>query len=323
MEIVFGIELIELTRLLQQLSLALVGASGLWGFVFWWRGHDELVKKMRVVLFASGALFLISWVAISLQNPEILYAHEGIGTAVSDEQVRGAYAVSSLFVGPMVLLMAVYLWRIKKRLIHDSYEGGILIGFLVLVSSLMAMSAFAEPKGFSAALFDFLHGWHSILTVATVLVVDYLFLMCHYHPQTKRILYPFFPIMSLAIWAGLAIDFLSVQLIFGDFTIFTEKFFFVQTLIGIIILNGVFLAGPVNRKLRSLITPDSILLPSKKWRIWMGIAGSVSVVSWLAITTLDFLQGLTLGYVELFALYAGTIVVVYIIQMYVKRERVI
>ena len=323
MEIVFGIKLIELARLSQQLSLALVGAAGLWGFIFWWKGYGELVKKMRVLLFASGTLFFISWVVISIISPEILYAHEGISPEVSDEQIAGAYTVASFFVGPMVLLMATYSWRIKKRITKDRYEGGILIGFFVLVSSLMAMSAFTDSEGFSTALFDFGHSWHSILTVATVLTIDYLFLVSYRNDQLKRIFFSFLPIMSLAIWVGLGIDFLSVQLILRESIVFTEKFFFVQTLIGIIILNGVFLSGPVTRKLRSLITPDRILPMPKKWHMWTGIAGSVSIVSWLSITALDFFQGLTLGYGALLALYAGALVVVYIIQGYLERERVI
>jgi len=323
MEIVFGIQFMDLVRLSQQLSLALVGAAGLWGFIFWWKGYGELVEKMRVVLFASGALFFVSWVAASIINPEILYAHEGISRAVSDERVAGAYTVTSFFVGPMVLLMAMYLGRIKKQITKDRYEGGILIGFFVLVSALMAMSAFTDSEVFSDALFDFGHSWHSILTVATVLIIDYLFFVSYRRDHLKRMFFPFLPIMSLAIWVGLAIDFLSVQLIFRESIALTEKFFFVQTLIGIIILNGVFLSGPIARKLRSRIMPDRILPTPEKWHLWMGIAGSISIVSWLSITALDFFPGLTLGYGALLALYTAALVVVYIIQRYLERERVI
>ena len=111
------------------------------------------------------------------------------------------------------------------------------------------------------------------------------------------------------IWLGLGIDFLSVALVFPEALQLTPKFFFMQTVIGILIVNGILLAGPVARQLQTSLREAGVF--TKRWKLTGDVAGVISLSSWSAITFVDFFHNLTLEYYQFLGLYAALIVALF------------
>ena len=169
-------------------------------------------------------------------------------------------------------------------------------------------------------IFFWLHNWHSVLTVGTVIVIDFLYVVTLSQDSLKRALYPFFPAMSAAIFIGLGIDFASNLLVFEQALMFTPRFFFSQTVVAILILNGALLAARINNVLIGLIRKEGILRLSPPAAKIIGISGSISIVSWLSITFVDFFE-LQLSYASLMLFYLGAIGVAWLSHQGVEKLR--
>jgi hypothetical protein len=184
-----------------------------------------------------------------------------------------------------------------SRLLAPFYAITFLMAFVMT-----SLSAWREVFD-SVQIFHFMHGFHSIFTLGSVIVLDFLFLTSSRSNLLKQHVYSLFPTISKVIWAGLSLDFLSVFLISEYFAV-TEKFLFVQTVIAILIINGALLSGPIARRMINSIK-DSVHPVTAKWRRAGNIAGALSITSWMTITTMDFFKALTLNYIELIGLYLG------------------
>ena len=137
-----------------------------------------------------------------------------------------------------------------------------------------------------------------------------LFLTSNRSELLKQHVYSLFPTVSKVIWVGLSLDFISVFLISKYFVV-TEKFLFVQTVITILIINGVLLSGPIARKMMNSVKDQAHHITAK-WRRMGNIAGALSITSWLTITVMDFFKGLRLDYKELIFLYLGFFIFMFI-----------
>ena len=140
--------------------------------------------------------------------------------------------------------------------------------------------------------------------------MDYLFLATFRLHSHKKSLYEFFPIISLFIWIGFSIDFLSNFLIFEEAFHINDQFLFIQTVVAVIIFNGAILSGRINEILIhfSQLIEQKLVDPALQ-RI-IRISGSVSIVSWLAITFVDFFE-FTLKYWQFLGIYMLVIVLAY------------
>lgn len=313
------IEAEGLIRFLIQLSAAAAGASSLWGFVLVLRKQKEMVRLLFPFFAFSLVVFLVSWfwAANFFFAPES-FGHEGVALEPAYEYVRRGFEFNFPFVAVLAVLsfIGIFIFRFRKEFFEKS-AGFFFLAQFILLSVIIAFGVFTGAFG-REQLFFFFHGWHSILTLGTVLTVDFLYIATKNRGELKRIIYPFFPVMSAAIWLGLGLDFLSVGLIFKEAFHLTTQFFFNQTVIAAIILNGAFLSGRINEKLISFIYPSRVLNPDKKTEIFFSLAGAVSIVSWTTITFLDFFE-FGLSYIGFWLVYLSIIALAFLIQYPLRK----
>jgi len=300
----FGAELTELITFTKQLGLALAGAASLWGLVFSIKCRHEsggekcaifewIAGRLLAPLFVGVIIALTSWLLLSILTP--VHAHEGISFVPPVTQVLQASSfTSTIFIIWLFFSMTSLLLKIGKPKFfyrHLKLFYVLQLGFAAFLISFPVWTG-----SFSQSQFFFLgHSLHSILTLGTVLVLDFLFLTSRSSVILRQHIFPFFPIISKVIWIGLGVDFLSVALVFPEALSLTPKFFFAQTIIGLIIINGVLLSGPITRKIVNSIKEGGEKL-TKKWLRIADVAGTVSVSSWFIITLVDSFNNLTFRY---------------------------
>lgn len=312
----FGFDLVEFITFLKQFGLALSGAASLWGlvFVFYKRTGrqaetrhivlDWISRKMMIPFLVGFVATLVSWIMYELQAP--VSAHEGIILVPTEaEQALARNITTPIYLAWFLFVAIIGLYVIKKNskmnLIAWFYGINFLITFV-----LISVPAWTGGLGFKQA-FHAGHGFHSIFTFGTVVVLDFLFLLSFPSLILKQHIYPMFPLISKVIWVGLGFDFLSVALVFEEAIRFIPKFFFMQTVVAILIINGILLSGILTRKLIWSISEGGEQM-TKKWERIANVAGTISVASWLSITFIDFFEEITLGYWSLIAIYLGLII---------------
>lgn len=295
----------SLLSFLKQLGVALAGASALWGLVFLKVknkcGHsrqcvifDWIGKQLFWPTLGGGALALAVW---CIQRAEHLYAHEGIVLLPHAREIAGGMhlAVVPMWLLAGTLFVGVLFFLFKRRAFIPHLDA---IYAVVFILTLFLTSFTYWTGSFDSRQWFFIgHNVHSIFTIGTVLVLDYLFLLSKSSDILKQHIYPMFPTISKLIWIGLAVEFVSVSLVFSDAIALTPKFFFMQTVIGILIINGVFLAGPVARKMIASVRRGGPSV-SPGWQTVGDLCGTISITSWTAITFVDFFEGLPYAYGE-------------------------
>lgn len=319
MELIWGIKLNELLLLLKQLGLAILGAASLWGFIFSIRDTrthkpkgfiiDDWISIRLFKLFSFG--LVLSAFAHFISIPAIKsLAHEGIAVPASVPEIVATFSISTLLYWILTVLTILMIILYKKNqerfsyLITPFYAIGFLLAFF--------MTSFSAWRGTfdNIQIFHFMHGFHSIFTLGSVIVLDFLFLISYKSELLKQHIYSLFPTISKVIWVGLSLDFISVFLI-PDYFVATEKFLFVQTVITILIINGVLLSGPISRKMMAS-AKDGVRHITSRWRRIANVAGALSITSWLTITAMDFFKGLTLKYGELILVYMSFFILAFI-----------
>lgn len=312
----YGIELPEFIRFVSQLSIAVAAASSLWGFVLARKGHRDMARLLMPLFLISFAAFLVTWWVIGT----VLYAgeaaaHEGIALRLEPddqtEYIQKGFRANTLFAGLLAIVaLGSFAAYARKALLFERLASLYFLVQFVLASLIILFTFWTGAFG-KTQVFFWLHNWHSVLTVGTVIVVDYLYVVTLRQDAFKRVLYPLFPLMSAAILIGLGIDFFANLLVFeGAFSI-SEQFLFSQTLVSILIINGALMATRINDTLARLIQKDRVAtLPRFTGRL-VALSGSISIAAWLSITFVDFFE-LTLGYAVLLTLYAGAVGAAYI-----------
>jgi len=315
----FGFELVSFAAFLKQLGLALAGACGIWGAVFAYRSEqaDEqtagvidgwIASKLFYLLYGGILTAAIGWVwQLSLYDLYV-FAHEGITIKEEADQVIAALdTLTPLFwLWILVSLLGLVFVRCCKDMWVEYLKEFYIVQFL-FAGALISFPALTGQIN-AVQFFFFGHSFHSILTVGTVLVLDLLFLISKPTDILKQHIYPIMPTLSKVIWIGLGIEFISTWVVFEQAIAVTDKFLFMQTVIGILIINGVLLAGPVLRRLLHSIERDGHAL-QWRWQRIADVAGAISITSWMSITFVDFFDNLTFTYGEYIAIYVGIIAV--------------
>lgn len=297
----------ELVGILRQIALAVAGAACLWGFVFFVRGGlwrefaSVLLRPFAVATTAAVA----AWIALGWLLPPAVQAHEGISLAPSGLETLNARVID----GPLIFLLLAALLvgsfiAYRRPELLTRRLGTFYAVLFVLISVLIMLPEWGADG--HRRLFFALHGWHSILTLGTVIIIDFLLFLPNKTWAGKRALFGYFPIMSRVIWTGLGIDFLASMLIINEGLILTPRFYFAQTVVGIIILNGALLSGLISKMLSESAVAQRPLAP-----VWQRIAllsGVVSIVSWTSITAADGLRSITLPYLALMSVYVMIVI---------------
>lgn len=118
---------------------------------------------------------------------------------------------------------------------------------------------------------------------------------------------------SAMVWLGLAILIISGALLFSlnaDRYLNSDKFLAKMTIVGVILLNGVFLHVSLIPRLRRHVEGH---LPSSdefmRKRPYLFTSGAVSLVSWLSALTLGALHKVPWSYLEIIGVYLAVIFV--------------
>ncbi|MEX1087164.1 MAG: hypothetical protein WEC58_01385, partial [Candidatus Paceibacterota bacterium] len=296
----------------RQAGLAAAGAGALWGCVFLFcarRSESEasqvifhwIARRLELLMYGGIIVATSSWLALSFLYEA--FAHEGITLYPSVEQTVAAFPITA---PGYLLLVFLSCFGLIVQLIWPRVFNHISFGyFLALFATLLFLTGLSSAwtgdlsseKGFFV-----IHGVHSIFTLGTVVVLDFLILTSKPHRIIQQHVFPLFPWISAVIWVGLGFDFLSVALVFDQAFMETSRFFFSQTVIGILIINGTLLSGPITRKILGSLELgfESI---GRRWMTVAELAGVISITSWTAITFVDFFPEVPFSYPQLIGLY--------------------
>ncbi|MDA2922593.1 hypothetical protein MYX07_05010 [Patescibacteria group bacterium AH-259-L07] len=325
----FGIEIPSLVRFFMQSGAAIAGASALWCLMFAFKArrnptpkkeHFYALMHLLMPLFGVSLLvFLIGWWAAALIFfPPDIMAHEGVVGKPVYEYIKNGFNFNLVWVLLIIFVgLAGIQTYIRKKELFQKYAAPFFLSQFVFLSLILLFSAFTKSFDKEQMVF-FLHNWHSIITLGTVVAVDFLYLCTLRKDSLKRTLYPLFPLMSAFIFVGLGMEFLSSLLVFNKALIITPQFLFNQTVIAIIIVNGVFLAGRINRILINLIKPDKVLTLDGSLKKLLRISASVSLVSWVTVTFIDFFE-IPLVYYQFFIIYLLFIGAAYAVKPLLER----
>jgi len=325
----FGMEFLELVGFGRQLGLALAGAASLWGFIFLLGAKRSTVSdqgqiilkwvgERLILLFSAGLLLTtLSWLVIIFSLP--VFGHEGVTIYPSFEESLGAYQLTfPVYVFWLVFsLSGLVLYGLRRVLFLKYLTSFFVVQFLV-TSFLISVYAWTGNLFSANQIFFYFHGFHSIMTVGTVLTLDFLFLSTRRSLALQNYIFPFFPKISKVIWVGLGLDFLSVALVFDEALVIGPRFFLAQTAVSLLIINGAFLSGPLTRKLLERLRAGQLPL-SGRWGKIAAVSGSISIISWLTITFIDFFPNITLTYLQLVTIYGLAIVTAFLVNLLVER----
>ena len=311
----------ELISFMRQAGLAIAGAACLWGTVFGIMSYRNkanmtgsiiyqwLARRLMWLLYTGAIISVVGFVILLLLFPAS--AHEGI-TLVPEiaEITRALYATAPVYIAWLLLLVWGFSsLRFRTHLTYKGWSWFYLLNFF-LIAVLISFYVDIEGGPLQHVIFYAFHGFHSIFTLGTVIVLDFIFLSSKSSQILQQHIIPLFPKISKIIWIGLALDSLSVLLIFPEAVILSPRFFFAQTVVGILIMNGILLSGVLTRRMiRTLNKGEEPL--SGRWLLFADIAGSISITSWMSITFIDFFDGITFSYPQLLGIYVVAIAMVY------------
>lgn len=323
------IPLPELSRFFSQVSIAAFGAASLWGLVLVavpsWRDPLPREKRERIarILFRLSAVFLLLYLLFWSAGAFLFFApeavsHEGIRIIPSEQEIVNGFRVTFPMVALLALLGAFGLFaHLRRKEFFRRFASVFFFLQFALASAILAL-AVSDGEWGSRQLFFSLHSWHSVLTLGSVIAVDILYFATLRLHDLKAAIYAFFPLVSIFVWVGLGIDFLSVILIAEEAFVVTSQMLFSQTVVGIIILNGAFLASKANDALIRGTSPDGATALDRPTELLFGIAGSVSIASWTTITFVDFFT-FAVGYGTLLVAYALVVVAAYLAHFALER----
>lgn len=304
----FDITLIEFLLFLRQFAIASAGAAAFWGVIFLLFNKKDgantweaVAQKLLLVFFPAFILYGVVWGALAISLC-VFYvdAHEGISLAHNIREIGNIMVAQYYFVIALMLVGAAGIIKffVARKFLFANLKW--FYGASFILVSIILVYPWSGAESLRYGISSALHSWHSILTLGSVVVVDFLYhaLRGNLRPLLPKI----FSLITKAIWLGLGLDFLSSGLVFNEAFILTDKLLFTQTLIGILIINGVFLSGPLARAIVNLQKPDGLV----------SLSGAISVASWVSITALDGFRSVTLNYIELSVFYIGFIGIIFI-----------
>lgn len=322
----------EFLNFIKQVGFALAGAASMWALYFYYKQknsvgeakevYTSIIRRFIAPLTVGVLMSVIAWFGLDITTTYTAFAHEGVTISPVSEDILTALQVTEpiflLYV--FSFLAGVYLWIFKKDLY---FKKGVYFYSWMLLLATILISLPVWNDNVTDMMFFIWHNNHSILTLGTVLILDFLLLVTKYHEKYERHIYPILPIVSKVIWLGLFLDFFSVAFVFERAIENTAKFQLMQTVVGVLIVNGIFLSGPLTRKMQSLIQKDGTVKPmTRKWEIIASISGSISIASWITITFTDFMQNIQFGYLTLLGLYVGFVIVAWITYEILEHYKV-
>ncbi|MEX0649825.1 MAG: hypothetical protein WD200_02405 [Candidatus Andersenbacteria bacterium] len=293
----FEISFFEIVAFVRQVSGAVAGAGGLHGWLLFNRQHGKLSRLIEPLMIGGAVIYLVAWL-IGFVGQSLAQAHVGISLEPTVIDVARSYAVQT----PLAIVLVALLVTSKRGLSKVPR----LYHFLFFVVMSLLISTYAISGHIDLRQVSYVwHGWHSILTLGTVIVLDYLFFVCRHNRKLLARLTESFDRFTVFILAGLAIDIMSTYLILEEALRLDARFFFMQTVVGVLLINGILLSGPLTRRAAVYLKSER-KIPGRLQAV-LGLFGATSLVSWNTITFLDFVPNISLPYVALLVIYVAVI----------------
>ncbi|MEX1112418.1 MAG: hypothetical protein WEC84_03070 [Candidatus Andersenbacteria bacterium] len=293
----FEVSVFEIMAFVRQVSGAVAGAAGLHGWLLFNRQHGKLSRLLEPIMAAAAVVYIAAWL-IGFVGYSLAEAHVGISLDPAAADLARSYVLQL----PLVIVLVVLLATSRRGLARVPK----LYHFLYFIVMSLLISTYAVSDNIDLKEVSYVwHGWHSILTLGTVIILDYLFFVCRHNRKLLARLTESFDRFTVFILAGLAIDIMSTYLILGEALRLDARFFFMQTVIGILLINGILLSGPLTRRAAGYLKKERKI--PNPLNIILGLFGATSLVSWNTITFLDFVPNISLPYMALFAIYAAVI----------------
>lgn len=305
-----GITLTELLLFGKQVGIALAGAAALWGLVLSRKDFHCGQERpcviydwiaVRTLPLYLGGLVVGSASYLGLLSTTEVLAHEGISYVPTTAEITASFPILNPLFLLLVGITAVLLFFPNKS--GETFAQSATYFYAAAFGLSFLITSFPGWRGVfdGQQIFYIGHGFHSIFTLGSVIVLDYLFLLSQKARILKEHIFAIFPTISKVVWFGLAFDFASALFIIGGFEP-TTKMLFMQTVIGILIINGVLLSGPLARKMLASVKEGGRDL-TFGWELAASAAGVISISSWFTITFVDSFEGIPLSYAEYFGCY--------------------
>lgn len=322
-------EINALILLTQQLGLAFIGAASLWGLFFFFNSKSkehseaenaacELISGKLFFAFILGCIFAFpAWVIKS-------------GTSLSfvqQSRVRAFLALSSGSQGILNIITTLWFFLFVLMLggifLYRRYREYFLknINVFYVIAFITSLILISFPTGIEKydidRLFFIYHGFPLIFTIGTVTVTDFVFFFTRSSLRLKRIIYPFLSTLHKMVWLGLGITFLW-QWTALDPSAINTQFYFVQTIIGLMIINGMLFTGPLMHKLEDGVSERHVKPLEDKWIAISEISGVITFSCWTSVSYLAYFTDLQFSYQFLMAFFIVKTMFVYFLLKFIE-----
>lgn len=327
-----GISFQELIQAVSQVGAAVAGASAFFGFYFLWRAENEkklekeyyaIAQSLLIPLLIGLVIFFFAWgilfFAEKLTFIKTVSAHEGITIERTPAIVESGKWATFPFVAGLFMLNigAFFLCRLRKRPSFLKLFFGLNV---LLIGEIMFFMNYVDATQVKQ-FFVGLHGIHSIWTIGAATIVDYLYIKSLKASDSyQAATYLSFPLLTTFIWTGLALDGISSIGLIREHLDVTPKFFFMQTIIAILIINGVFLTRTIGNELTAQARKGVKVQINPKLSRRAILLGSISIVSWYTITMVDFFEHITLSYNALLLTYISAIGAAFLVGYLIEKN---
>ncbi len=311
----------------QQVGLALAGAACLWGLYFFFnaRNTQETGEKTACDTI-SGKLFFPYVFGFVIAFVGWLFKSGSDWSFIEQSRVRAFLRLSSGTQGILntitvlwiflfaLTIVGVVLYRRKRGF----FQRFLNLYFVVAFITIFILISF--PTGIEKydidRLFFIKHGFPLIFTFGTVIVLDFLFFFTRPSLRLKRQIYPHLPTLNKMIWIGLGMSFLWEWNAL-DPALLTPLFFFIQTVIGIMIINGMLFNGPLMQKLVDGVSERHVKPLGRGWIFISEISGVITFSCWSTITLASF-ANFDYSYKILLIAFVVKTVAVYLILLFIE-----
>jgi hypothetical protein len=318
-------EFYQLLAFIRQVGFAVMGAAALWGMVFLYiankKDKDEssglflswMGLRMRWLVILGGISTFASWFVSTMLIPA--NAHEGVTLITEKVGIMDAMILMTP-IYLLTLVLVTYILIISKKpsvLIGSSKYGFSWIYPVCFIVASIGISYYTDLRGLpiNEVIFHIFHGWHSVMTLGTVICLDLIFLSTQNAPFVQKHIIPLFPKISKVIWIGLSLDLISTLLIYPEAIALTPRFYFAQIVVGILIINGILLSGAITRRMLKNVE-EGHKEKTIFWEKFATVAGAISITSWMAITFVDQFHNMTVPLPLLLLIYLITILFIII-----------
>lgn len=278
---------LDISELLVACGVAISGAAALWGWIFAYKARvneksqkqwTQLSSKMMYPLLIGFVMMVLGWGLFSATSPFLSYAYEGVDFAMPELDYVHLHDAGLI---PFMLLIVFTALGIGYLRGNDKIPASKFEWFYFFEFAFISLIAFIPMFIFLEESFYLsIHAWLTIFTFGTVVLAGYLFVMVQRRPDLLDEFLETTDLINKIVWFGLGLEFLNSFTILEEQLILSPRFYFLQIIVAIIILNGVLILEPATRRLREKTI-------SKGWDNALLVGGAIGFSSWFTLIFID------------------------------------